>query len=226
MKNSNFVREQIEYLRSLMNQSLVQIDKDTIQRFRKVDTRHILYCLCLKVCHQIGYQEAVTKMESNNIFEQLSHHSINNKILSGTYIEHFNRLNQKLVQNLFPSRINNTMKKVAVDGSHIPLPYSLRHKGYLRIGKNPYTTGLISTIYDLENQIPLSYCLEKSLNERKIATEQFSKMDQPTMLIGDRGYFSQNIILKNLRLHFQKSVGRIKFQLEKFSSFEKNLKIN
>ena len=201
MKNINSVKTQIESLRSLVTQSLEQIDKQTIQRHRKLETAHVLYCLCLKVCHHIGYQDALSKMQREGFLNDLSYQSINNKIRNGTYDQHFNSLNQQLIQSFFTPENKDIPRKVAVDGSHIPLPISLKHRGYLRISKDPYTTGLISTIYDLENQIPLSYCLNKSLNERDVFYQQFSKIDQPMIFIGDRGYFSRDLILKILRVH-------------------------
>jgi hypothetical protein len=198
MKNINLVKKQIDQFCSLMKQSLDRIDQETIQRHRKLETTHILYCLCLKVCYQMGYQDVVSKMEGDGFLNNISYQSINNKILSGKYIKPFTDMNQHLLRTLFPTK--NTNKRVAVDGSHIQLPISLRRNGYMRIRTDPYVTGLISTIYDLENHVPISYDLEKSLNERSVFYEQFSKMDQSMIVIGDRGYFSNDVMLKILGL--------------------------
>ena len=198
MKNINLVKKQIDQFRSLLKQSLDRIDQETIQRHRKLETSHILYCLCLKVCYQLGYQDAISKMEGYGFLNNITYQSINNKILSGKYIKPFTDMNQQLIRTLFPTK--NTNKRVAVDGSHIQLPISLRRNGYLRINNDPYVTGLISTIYDLENHVPVSYDLEKSLNERTVFYNQFSKMDQSMIVIGDRGYFSNDVMLKILSI--------------------------
>jgi hypothetical protein len=196
MKNINLVKQQIEKIRTLMRSSLDQIDKETIQRHRKLETAHILYCLCLKVCYHTGYQDSISKIEGEGFSDNITYQSINNKVLSGKYTKPFENLNQYLIQNLFPTK--NTTIRTAVDGSRIRLPISLERKGYLRRTTDPYTTGLISTIYDLENHIPICYSLEKNLNERKVFLGQFSKTDQSMIVIGDRGYYSEDVMFKIL----------------------------
>lgn len=73
----------------------------------------------------------------------------------------------------------------------------LSNDGFKSNKHDTYTKGIISCLYDVDNQIPINYTLSKSFNERNICIEQIKYLNKNDILIADRGYYSNDVI-KNL----------------------------
>jgi len=205
MENS-IIKNKIEHLSKIIDNFIQQTNGKTIQRFRKIETAHIIYCLVLKVFYQMSYQDATSLMVDRGFINNVSFQALNKKILSGQYDEHIKNLNQTLLSQLFGLQNTNQIQTIAIDGSKIRLPISLDQKGFKRIGKQPYTTGLLSTLYNLDLHVPISYRLEKNLNERVVLQSQVQEIDQNNLcsrsiIVGDRGYYSAKLISSLSKCH-------------------------
>lgn len=77
--------------------------------------------------------------------------------------KYFEQLNNYLLNYIY---INNDRKIIAVDGTYISLLRSLSNEGLKISTRDNYCVALISTLFDVEKEIPINYSLFKNNNER------------------------------------------------------------
>ena len=134
---NNHRKKIIKKLKTVLKERLKLIDDQTIERSRKIHSRHIISTLYSMIINHCGYQEAVTDLKIKGLIEKnISYQAINKKILSGKFSKQLYDLNQELIKIFFKSDHRN----YAVDGSKINLSHSLITKGFKVIGKR-YCTG-------------------------------------------------------------------------------------
>jgi hypothetical protein len=104
--------------------------------------------------------------------------------------------------------LTNLPRYIAVDGSVIQLLHSL-NTSFKSNKIKTYTTGYISNLYDIDNQVPIAFELFQSSDERANLIKQFKYLNKNDILIADRGYYSIDIINKLISLEI-KFVFRVK----------------
>jgi hypothetical protein len=203
MKPQREMDEAIRKIRTILKNALSKMDQTTNQRHRKLSSVDILYFLIHKVYSGTGYQVTLNHMLNKKLIDNVSYQAINKKIVNGHYSELFQGLCQTLIQKFLPHNRDH-MSVCAVDGSQVKLPLSLKNKGYMNISQQPYTTGLVSTFYDVDNHVPICSQLECNRNERARFLQQASAIESQIghmVLTTDRGYFSKHVIAKLLLKH-------------------------
>ena len=127
--------------------------------------------------------------------------------------------------------INRTCKRfIACDGMQINLNKSLINNNDVKKSTNEnYGISIISSIYDVINNIPINYCItecnENNLNKKKVNEtngflSQLSYLSSNDIVIFDRWYFS-TMLIKKLNDH---NIGYI-FRMKSNSNFFKNMNL-
>ena len=95
---------------------------------------------------------------------------------------------------------------------------------YFRLSKNGnYRTALISSVYDVSNKIPIFYGIYNHFNERAALLDQLEHIRANDIVIVDRGYFSNEVLLE-LHKRNIKVIFRIKSNLKIIQNLKKNTK--
>lgn len=97
----------------------------------------------------------------------------------------------------------------AVDGSRLRLNKSLEIAGYSKNTGGFYSEGLITGIYNCNNNIPEILYMSNDKNERKGLLANIKDIPKGGILVADRGYFS-NEILKTTKDNGLNGIFRIK----------------
>jgi hypothetical protein len=138
------------------------------------------------------------KMSYDSINAHLKIHDILNvskktlvatkNILESKYIK---QLNDDIINHIYPT---DEPRIIAVDGTHITLLKSLTKDGF-KVGPNgDCCTALVSTLFDVQREIPINYHLFKNTDERAALIEQLQYLKKDDILIMDRGYFSMKLL--------------------------------
>jgi hypothetical protein len=83
---------------------------------------------------------------------------------------------------------------IGVDGTYIPLSIELKKYGFTTSNKNTYCIGLVSSLFDLNDEVLINYRLCKNHNEREGLLKQIKYLRSGDTLIMDRGYYSKNLL--------------------------------
>lgn len=171
--------------------SVVNISKNSLIKKRNNDTTHI----CIK------------KM-NDNIIKMI--YDTNNNYLN-SYNFGMNSNNMSYYNNYGPKDkslyINRTSKRfIACDGTQINLNKSLINNVDVKVSKNEkYGVGILSSMYDVLNEIPINYnltkCNENEINKKKVNEtngflDQLSYLSSNDIVIFDRWYYSESLIEK------------------------------
>ena len=83
-----------------------------------------------------------------------------------------------------------------VDSSKINLPCELVDYGYKIVNQKNrhYPEGLISALYNLQEETIYDFILVNNRNERSCAKEHISTLSHNDVVIFDRGYFSYELL--------------------------------
>lgn len=204
----------LEEIKNWFRKQFKMIDLETNIRERKIHTKDIFYLMCQMINKKCGYQEILSEMRIDNLIGEVSPQAFNQRITSGKYVQPFYKMNQEFIEHFL---INNKNERVyAVDGSKVNLSISMTNCGFDKFKNRPYTTGMISTIYDVNHQIPMEYQLSTSLNERYLFYNQLTNLKtsgNPDIFIFDRGYYSSEMVDK-LTKKFKNYIFRVRNNLQ------------
>ena len=115
-------------------------------------------------------------------------------------IDLFTNTNNNLLNYVYNDIYSYNLNKerlIGIDGTNMNFLSELSNDGFKSNKHDTYTKGIISCLYDVDNQIPINYTLSKSFNERNLCIEQIKYLNKNDILIADRGYYSNDVI-KNL----------------------------
>ena len=170
------IKQTLRELKKMFKETFKSIDKQTIQRKRKVFSNHTLYTLLFMSANNCGYQEALLNMKIQNMIgKDVSHQAINNKILSGKFSEEFFSMNDQIIEKFFKGKSGRRI--FGVDGSKANLSCSTNKNGFRKVESNKYCQGLLTLIYDIQHQIPMAYKLTQTTNERVAFYDLVMKID-------------------------------------------------
>ena len=176
-----------------------------IHRRRKIFSNQILYMFLVMLNNHCGYQEAVLDLNIRKLIDDnVSYQAINNKVLSGKFSEQFNCLNNQIIQKFFVGK--KSRRVFGVDGSHTNLSRSNSKNGFRLNQNKKYSEGLLTLIFDVNNQIPFGYQLTQTTNERVAFSDLAMKINNSSvrekdLFIFDRGYFSSEMVKHVLSLN-------------------------
>ncbi len=177
------------------------IDDEITTRKRSISFKDVIYYSSYRIYNNYSYNIANSHLKIKNILDVSKTALINKK--NNIDCKYFKQLNKELIDCIYK---NHTQRILAIDGSRINLLESLNTNYKLSSNRN-YTSALISSIYDVENKIPINYEIYDSFNERAALTDQLNYCKHNDILIMDRGYYSdellQNIIDKKLNVLFR-----------------------
>jgi len=198
------------------------IDQQVNLRERKIHTEDVFYLMCLLITKKCSYQEAVTSMRVDEFIDKVSAQAFNNRILSGQYVQPFYQLIHQFTEKFICSPGQEHI--YAVDGSKFNILLTMIKYGFKKFKNRPYTTGLISVLFDLKYNIPVEFQLSTVLDERTLFFNQLTQLKMPNekpdntykytsdIFIFDRGYYSEEMVNKIYSL-FQNCIFRVKNNL-------------
>jgi len=188
------LKELITNLSTFFDNQFDLIDSKTIERKRTVFSKHLYYTLIRMIQNKCSYESALIELKLLNVIdEECTHQALNTKILKGNYSKHFDGINLSIINEHFDQSSN---KIRAVDGSKITMSRSQKKYGYQLVGKKRHCTGLLTTTYDVKNQIPLDYQISPDTGEIAMFHKQLIHMSSSLssnkeLYIFDRGYHSE-----------------------------------
>jgi hypothetical protein len=85
-------------------------------------------------------------------------------------------------------------KILAVDGTCINLTKNYEAEHLIKSRSGLYISALVSCLYNINRNIPISYKLYEKKDERRTLLEQLKYLHKGEIVIMDRGYFSAALI--------------------------------
>ena len=181
----------INKIRVTINDFCDQVNSQIIERKRKLDFRSIFFILNLVNVDNKSYNYVCTKLKTINI--DVSKTAILQKRDNIDY-KYFVELSHKLLDSYYNIlSIPHTI--FAIDGSQSSLPYELSEEGYKLTKKGKYCKGLISCLFDVNNQLPVDCYMSNCKNERKaIINSHIKYIPKYSIVLHDRGYYSGELL--------------------------------
>lgn len=194
-----------------LNNVFTNLNLLTSKRNRSLNFKDIIYALSYKVFNNKSFSNCSSNFKCKEIIN-VSDTAIKKK-RTNINIDYFKELNDKL--NNFIYKKFNKKRIIAVDGSKVNLLSVLGNNNDYKLSKNGnYSTALISSLYDIENKIPINYEIFDKFNERESLQTQLKNVRKGDILIMDRGYYSAQL-LNSLKM---KGISFI-FRMKKNSKF-------
>lgn len=133
-------------------------------------------------------------------------------------VKYFYEFNDCLRNYVYKNKKESRL--IGVDGSQINLLLKLNENDYKTANNEKYSSGLVSALYDIDNEMPIDMSLFKHSNEREALISQFKYISEKDILIMDRGYYSEDF-LKILSERNQKFIFRLRKNLKILDKFKK-----
>lgn len=198
LKNDLIVNKSIDDLLSFINNILYNINSKIIQKESKIDFYDLFYYIILyNSTHDNTHRAVNSKFCIDNQIELSENIFINKLIKLDTSI--IKNINDKLIKYFYEYfKINTNTLICASDGSNIKLLANLKNN--YKLNKNQlYTNATISCLYDVNNQIPISFDIFKSFNEvdnliKQFDDEHIKNNNYKITCVTDRGYDDKKLI--------------------------------
>ncbi len=174
----------IKNLKKFINNLLMNYNNKIFKRNSKITFKDIFYCSVYMNGNKTSYDLTNSHLKIKNIINVSKSALVKkrNKI----HPIHYELINTKLINHIYDKY--NKSRHIAVDGANIYLEKCL-HKDGVKLSKNKqYTKVLISSLYDIDNKIPINYTISKQFNERKLLTSQLKYIKKGDIIVMDRGY--------------------------------------
>src|SRR5579883_1775380 len=145
----------------------ILMENDNIEnRDNIIGFMDIMYCICFM---SLGNSYSITNMNMryNNILTVTN--SALAKKRNSIEISHFKLINDNLLKYIYSS---GEKRIIGVDGTHIPLSIKLKEHGFKSTINDNYCNVLVSSLFDVENEIVINYNLCNLHNERLGLLEQ------------------------------------------------------
>src|ERR1044071_434704 len=194
---------------------LKKINNDVKCRNSKIiQFRDIIYYSSLIVGNNESYDVVNSKLKICNLLN----------VSKNTLVKQRNKLNYDCINQLndgLLTHIYDLGKKriIGVDGTYINLLKSLNKYEFTISRNKNYCIALLSTLFDVEKEIPINYYLSKTRDERNSLIKQLKYVRPNDILIMDRGYFSKYLLTKLTMCNI-----KLIFRLRKNPKILKNLK--
>lgn len=165
------------------------IEKLNKKRHRKINFKHLFYTRFLGISQNFGVEISTSHLQNVSKIK-VSYQSVQKAIKNYSF-DLGNSLKGNLIR-LFPK---SNRRFLAVDGSTGRLNKSIGLKDTnFKLTKNgTYTKSLITTVYDVDNKLPIFMNLRGSRDERSAFLDCLKYLRQGDCLIFDRGYYSASL---------------------------------
>lgn len=183
----------INKLTSFINSKCDEINKETSKRNRKLHFKHIFYFISKLITNNSSYALTNSELKNDNIINVSSQaiRKKRNNIDSKYFLSFMNDFNKFIYDDeLIPKA-----DMFGIDGSTVSIDKKFVKEGFKLTKNGNYCKGYLSCIYDVKNKIPLGYCIDKSLDERKSFIDNLLHLvPNNATLLFDRGYYSIHLI--------------------------------
>jgi len=194
-------------IKNKINILINKLDKEYIKRDSKITIKNIFYGLIYKSLNNNSYDDVTNIINNKNI-----ENGIYNKIFtSEAFIIKKNKIDSKYFLDLNNSLINSIYNNyteerlLAIDGSTLDLSKKFSRYNFPFASQNKtYCKGYLSCLIDINNKIPINYNLSIKNNERESFLEQFKYLKKNDIIIFDRGYYSEELLvsLENINVKY------------------------
>jgi len=221
----NFISSSIDNLHNFINNKFNDINKIICKRSRIIDFKLLLLFIAKKISSYSSYSKIIA-LFNLDLASFTKTAIIKKRKNIPIYI--FHDLNNDVLNYIYKS-FQNKPKLVAIDGTQINLPYSLRLEGFPLSANKSMCIGKISALYDIENNFIINYTFDKDFNERNYYKRQLKYLNKGDIIIADRGYYSKELLEVTNELGI-KCVFRLKKDLDcvkkLINSHKKRIMIN
>ena len=201
--DNNISKNSIIELTKFIDVSIDKIDKSITIRNRKINFYDLFYLIIKLNIDQLSTYSSCKISFNINTGNNISKSAFINKLMVFDY-NYLLTFNNEFI-NFYYKQFNLTtiQRIIAIDGSEIQLLHSL-NLHFKSNSINTYTTGFISNLYDIDNNLPIGFDIYKSSNERLNLMKQLKYINKNDILTADRGYYSIEIINKliSLKINF------------------------
>ena len=184
----------IDFMRKTIN----KINEKITIRESKLDFNKMLYSICIKNGLHLSYEQVKSHLKIRNIAD-VKRQSICERRpdIESSLIK---ELNDELYNYL--KEIYGGNRSAAFDGSPINLP--IKAKYFKKKESEKYRSATIGSLYDTNLNVVINYSLDKSFDERNILIKQLHYLSDKDIVIGDRGFSSNEVIweLINKNINF------------------------
>jgi hypothetical protein len=185
------LKDKISSFKQILNQEIKKVDDNIIIRNRNNNSfRHILYSLILKNSICSSYETANSRLKYKNILN-ISTQALHKFILNMDNT-HFLKFNNRIIDYYYSE--HTEIRYIAVDGSQINLDQNLVYDKFQLSNNQGYCSALVSSLYDVSNNIPINLHMSKNFDERNALVNQLNFLHKNDVLIMDRGYFSFDLL--------------------------------
>lgn len=172
-----------EFVNIQLNDTLLMYFKRT----RKLTPEILMYIICIVNSSSNSYHTVLDKLNNDNIVN-IKEQSVNEKLQQINYID-IENINNKVRDYIYPGKKH---RYIAVDCVRVHLYESLNKDGIPKSQNNTCATAIVSSMIDVETNIPINYHVHIGSNERDAFRAQMKYVNRDTdTLIFDRGYFSE-----------------------------------
>ena len=212
-------------LKYTINKTLNEFNDLIFKRDRSLDFNSVFLFICkYNSIDSNSYNSTISSLIIDNIIPNISKTAfiLKLKLIDYTYFIKLNNIIIDFFYSVISKNENGNQKPriLAIDGSIAYFKKQLYKEFKLSKNKN-YTTGNISCLFDVDNNIPINYLLSKSFNERDLLIEQLSYVKTNDIIVADRGYFSNDVINKIIENN-----SNFIFRITKNKKFISNIKNN
>lgn len=194
----------IKIFKNKLSGEFERINQIAYDRHRTIKFKDVMYYSSLKLTNNYSYDTINSLLKSKEILNVSKTAIIKRK--NNTNVDHIHSINSFILNTIYEK---NSPRRIAVDGSKVNLSRFLKENdekdnGGFKLSKNKnYTTALVSSLFDIDKEIPINYGVYNSFNEREALVSQLKYCKKQDILIMDRGYYSHSLLcnLLNLKLN-------------------------
>lgn len=194
--NKIHIKEFIQLILEKVN----TLSEKLTKRKRLMTAKEVLYFITVKNSNNYSYDQTNTLMQVDNIMTVCKQAIIKQRNKLSPY--EIVSINKSLLNYIYPT---NEPRELAVDGSYLTFTEQMKDT-YRTKTNGPYTSGLLSSIYDIKKKIPINYSLYSKFDERQALMDQINNghVKKGDILVGDRGYPKKQLYadLKNKGIDF------------------------
>lgn len=226
MKNlmifENIYNKFIEPLLIECSKKMGSIHKEIFSRMRKLTFKDVFLTECLVNGSKKSYDLVISQNIVDNIYDftKKSILTKRTKINSSYSLQIIDCILDIICKE---NKENNEYRYLAVDGTFTYVPILTKEKNLTLCNNKQCNILLVSAIFELEKKIPINYEVYGHKNERKAITSQLKYLKQNDVLIFDRGYYSNQLLL-DIKKNNLNAIFRLPKGLKLVKQLKKSLK--
>lgn len=185
-------------IKTKINKLINTLNNIYVKRQSKITMNNIVFGSLYKCLNNYSYDDVklminnknIEKGEYNKVFTTEAFIIKKNNIDSN----HFLNLNNSLIDQIYD---DNKERIFGVDGSNLDLfkNFNLDKYPYASSKTKNYCKAYISCLFDINTKIPVNYNLSIKNDERQSFKEQFKYLKKNDIVILDRGYYSDDLLI-------------------------------